>query len=214
MATFMSSVGSFRRIQGFLERDVRIDRRIKPEVDQLFTHRDEYSKKAINAGAPTYHEKSPVATLRGDTHHVFDQNIITVVEGVFGYDEKEPLLKEVDITIPQDKLTMVVGPVGCGKSILLKALLGEIPTLSGSVHLSSAEIAFCEQTPWHMNGSVQQSIIGPSELDEDWYRTVIQVCALDSDLQQLSRGDQTSIGSKGISLSGGQSQRIVSVHPA
>jgi ATP-binding cassette subfamily C (CFTR/MRP) protein 1 len=210
MATFMSSVGSFHRIQDFLERDIRTDERIKPELEQVFKNSVEYKSKTNTTDADIDHEKSPVTTLRDDTHQVFDQNVITVVDGAFGYDGKKPLLNEVNLIVPQNKLTMIVGPVGCGKSILLKALLGEMPTLSGSVHLTSVEIAFCDQTPWHMNGTVQQSIIGLSHLDEDWYRTVIEVCALDADLQQLARGDQTSIGSKGISLSGGQSQRIVS----
>jgi hypothetical protein len=62
---------------------------------------------------------------------------------------------------------------------------------------------------------VQQSITGASAFDLRWYSSVIRSCALDEDLRQLPQGDQTQIGSKGIALSGGQSQRIVRhpVHP-
>ncbi|KAL4738175.1 P-loop containing nucleoside triphosphate hydrolase protein [Aspergillus similis] len=41
-----------------------------------------------------------------------------------------------------------------------------------------------------------------------WYTTVIQACALEQDLAQWPQGDQAIIGSRGVALSGGQSQRI------
>jgi ABC-type bacteriocin/lantibiotic exporter with double-glycine peptidase domain len=134
-----------------------------------------------------------------------------VQAGSFGWDkEKEPLLKSINVRIPRDNFTMLIGPVGCGKSTLIKALLGEAVTMEGSVQLSALEIAFCDQTPWLMNGTIKQGILGVSMLDELWYRRVIHACALDEDFHQLPRGDQTLIGSNGIALSGGQSQRIVS----
>jgi len=112
---------------------------------------------------------------------------------------------------------MVLGPVGCGKSTLLKAVLGELPVMGGTLQLSSLRIALCDQTAWHVNGTVQQSICGSSAYDLRWYSSVVRSCALDEDLRQLPQGDQTQIGSKGIALSGGQSQRIVrhpALHPA
>jgi ABC-type transport system involved in cytochrome bd biosynthesis fused ATPase/permease subunit len=111
--------------------------------------------------------------------------------------------------VPRGKVTMVVGPVGCGKSTLLKAVLGELPVMGGSLQVSSLRIALCDQTAWHVNGTVQESIIGVSEFDQRWYSSVVRSCALDEDLRQLPQGDQTQIGSKGTALSGGQSQRIV-----
>jgi ATP-binding cassette subfamily C (CFTR/MRP) protein 1 len=42
-----------------------------------------------------------------------------------------------------------------------------------------------------------------SEFDEFWYNNVIRACALDVDIQQLPGGDDATIGSKDVSLSGG-----------
>ena len=129
----------------------------------------------------------------------------------FGWDTgMGPLIDSVTFVVPKDKVTMIVGPVGCGKSTLLKAILGEVPMMSGSIQCVSSEAGFCDQTPWHMNGTVQQSIIGCLDMEPVWYQTVLHACALEEDLRTLSLGDLTPIGSKGISLSGGQSQRIVS----
>lgn len=137
---------------------------------------------------------------------------VLVENGYFGWDkEKQTMgcLQAINLAVPRGKITMVVGPVGCGKSTLIKAILGELPVMGGTVQLSSMRIALCDQTPWHVNGTVQQSIVGASDFDQRWYAAVVRSCALDEDLRQLPQGDQTQIGSKGIALSGGQSQRIV-----
>lgn len=138
---------------------------------------------------------------------------ITITDGKFGWDtEKEPILRSINIRIPRTKLTMIVGPVGSGKSTLLKGMLGELPLSEGTVELSSLRVAFCDQTPWHMNGTIRESIVGASQFDEKWYKSVIRACALEEDLCQAANGDHSKIGSKGISLSGGQSQRIVRIY--
>jgi ATP-binding cassette subfamily C (CFTR/MRP) protein 1 len=137
---------------------------------------------------------------------------IVIENGYFGWDSaKQPAgtLQAINMIVPRGKVTMVVGPVGCGKSTLLKAVLGELPVMGGSLQVSSLRIALCDQTAWHVNGTVQESIIGVSDFDQRWYSSVVRSCALDEDLRQLPQGDQTQIGSKGVALSGGQSQRIV-----
>jgi len=138
---------------------------------------------------------------------------VTIMDGKFGWDtEKEPLLRGINIRIARTKLTMIVGPVGSGKSTLLKGMLGELPLSEGTVELSSLRVAFCDQTPWHMNGTIRESIVGASQFDEKWYKSVIRACALEEDLSQAANGDHSKIGSKGITLSGGQSQRIVRLY--
>ena len=60
---------------------------------------------------------------------------------------------------PRD-LTMVVGPVGCGKSSLLKGLLGEIPAAKGNIYFDQAQAAFVGQDPWIQNSSIRSNIGG------------------------------------------------------
>jgi ATP-binding cassette subfamily C (CFTR/MRP) protein 1 len=206
----MGSVGSFKRIQDFISIPTRQDTRKVLSKIQLLLDRDlqAQKKKSSFSDAGTEKTESPVASH--EYQEMLPDEAIVIRNGSFGWDTgKGPLLESINITVPKQKITMIVGPVGCGKSILLKSILGEVPTMTGSVHLSSLECGFCDQTPWFMNGSVQQGIRGVDrDLDPIWYETVISACALEEDLQQLSQGDQTQIGSKGISLSGGQSQRI------
>ncbi|RYP53067.1 hypothetical protein DL768_001844 [Monosporascus sp. mg162] len=108
-----------------------------------------------------------------------------------------------------DSLVIVIGPVGSGKSTFLKTLIGETYALEGELRLPTARIAYCDQTAWITSGTIRDNIIGESEIrDEEWYSTVIHACDLEPDLSQLSRGDETVVGSKGVKLSGGQKQRI------
>jgi ATP-binding cassette subfamily C (CFTR/MRP) protein 1 len=101
--------------------------------------------------------------------------------------------------------------VGSGKSTLLQALLGEVTTQKGFLNVSSVEsMAYCAQTPWLINKSIQENILGVSVFDEPWYKEVLSSCALFEDLKYLPAGDKTLVGSRGVTLSGGQKQRIVS----
>ncbi|MFK3959667.1 metal ABC transporter ATP-binding protein [Pseudalkalibacillus hwajinpoensis] len=61
-------------------------------------------------------------------------NPINVSNLTVAYDRK-PVLQEVTVEMPEGKLIGVVGPNGAGKSTLIKAILGLIPTASGSVEI-------------------------------------------------------------------------------
>lgn len=216
LVTFTASVGCFTRIQEFLVREARVESRKLPlevyaEQQAAASKGSSMDEKSSFGSTTTKLGPSSEVSLKEGGYPVTGGDAITIQDGSFGWDpEKDPLLKNISVNIPRHKFTMLVGPVGCGKSTLLKAILGEVPSMGGSVQLASTKIAFCDQTAWHMNDTIQQSILGASDFDEKWYNTVVQACALDQDFQQLSSKDETIIGSKGIALSGGQSQRIVS----
>ncbi|KAK3935755.1 P-loop containing nucleoside triphosphate hydrolase protein [Diplogelasinospora grovesii] len=140
-----------------------------------------------------------------------EQPWIKVRGGNFGWKKDAPaIIKDVDIDIMPGQLTLIVGPVASGKSTLLKALLGEAIMLSGSVELTiPEEIAYCDQDAWLLNQTVKENILAFEEYNKEFYDSVIQACQLTEDLEQLPSGDDTLIGSKGVSLSGGQKQRVV-----
>ena len=126
-----------------------------------------------------------------------------------GWDKgKGPLLRNLDFQITRGQLTMIIGPVSSGKSTLLKALLRETPEAIGFSRQGFRDAAYCAQTPWLTNGTVKENIMGDSHYDPKWYGTVVGACALEADLAQLSLGDHTIIGSKGLLRSGGQQMRV------
>lgn len=126
-----------------------------------------------------------------------------------GWSSDGRVFRGLTVQIPVGTLAMIVGPVGCGKSTLLQILLGEGILHNGSVTLSTDDIAYCDQVPFLRNGSIRQNIIANMEYNQPWYDSCLQACALDVDIQQFARGDETLVGNKGIALSGGQRQRLV-----
>jgi ATP-binding cassette, subfamily C (CFTR/MRP), member 1 len=137
---------------------------------------------------------------------------IASIRGKFTWPQAtQPTIDIENWSIRRKTFTLLLGPVGCGKSSLLKLLLGELSGFDGTIRTAFSTVAFCEQSPWLPNLNVQSVITGSCPYEPAWYQTVVAACAMQADMQQWPEGDQSLIGSKGISLSGGQKQRIVSV---
>lgn len=124
-------------------------------------------------------------------------------------DEINPVIDDVSFDFQPGNLAMIVGPVGCGKSSLLRGLLGEAPSLKGNVYIDRAHAAFVDQVPWIQNCSFRDNIIGVGVFEPSWYAKVVHACAFDTDIEAFQDGDSTNAGSAGATLSGGQRLRIV-----
>ncbi|KAJ5790163.1 ABC transporter integral membrane type 1 [Penicillium psychrosexuale] len=121
---------------------------------------------------------------------------------------KPDILNDITVDIRRSCFTFVVGPVGSGKSILIRALLGEVPLRAGSIHADPGNIAFVSQEPWIQNLTIRHNILGSASYDAEWYDKVVYACGLEQDINELPDGDATRAGSAGFSLSGGQKQRL------
>uniref|UniRef100_A0A671KAW8 ATP-binding cassette sub-family C member 9-like n=1 Tax=Sinocyclocheilus anshuiensis TaxID=1608454 RepID=A0A671KAW8_9TELE len=134
-----------------------------------------------------------------------------VNDGFFTWGSNLSTLSDINIRIPTGQLTMIVGQVGCGKSSLLLAMLGEMQTISGKVYWSNKNrysVAYAAQKSWLLNATVEENITFGSPFNKQRYKAVIDACSLQPDIDLLPFGDQTEIGERGINLSGGQRQRI------
>ena len=140
-----------------------------------------------------------------------NQNIktpIVIENGTFAWSKGEnPILKNISFQVKKKKLVAIVGQVGSGKSSLLSAILEDMKKIKGTVN-TNGSIAYVPQQAWIQNETLKQNILFASDLNENFYKKVLESCALEQDLKILSAGDLTEIGEKGINLSGGQKQRI------
>lgn len=212
----MGALGCIDRIQTFLLSEPRIDRRRSTIVG----HDQQRSGTSVECKAKNKpDEVIGLVTFTGSEKTITPQtsfedqadgpSAIIVKDGIFGWTtEGKQVLNDINLSIPRSKMTMIIGPVASGKSTLLKALLGETLFSEGSVYISSTSVAFCDQTPWLTNATVQENIIGFSDFNAKWYETVVHACVLKNDFATFPNGDMTIVGSKGITLSGGQKQRV------
>lgn len=212
----MGALNCMERIQTFLLSQPRRDHRIPTVLDDDQQNPDKLAiyqikKKPDSAsGSDIFASSEKTATSQTSFEDEVDsRSAIKIKDSTFGWStEGKQVLNDISITIPRYKMTMIVGPIASGKSTLLKGLLGETLFCEGFVHMSSTSVAFCDQTPWLINATIQENIIGFSDFNAKWYDSVLHACVLQSDLETLPKGDKTLVGSKGITLSGGQKQRV------
>jgi ABC-type multidrug transport system fused ATPase/permease subunit len=134
---------------------------------------------------------------------------LRIRDGTFSWDRhsERNALNDINFSASKGELTCIVGRVGAGKSSLLQALLGGLWKVRGEVivHGSTAYVA---QQAWVMNASVKENILFGHRYDPVFYERTVQACALIEDFAQLPDGDETEVGERGISLSGGQKARL------
>uniref|UniRef100_A0A8C3AES5 ATP-binding cassette, sub-family C (CFTR/MRP), member 3 n=1 Tax=Cyclopterus lumpus TaxID=8103 RepID=A0A8C3AES5_CYCLU len=153
----------------------------------------------------SHDELDPSSVDRNNTATEFS---VTVVNGKFTWAKEDPpVLHNINVMVPQGSLLAVVGHVGCGKSSLISALLGEVEKLEGEVS-TRGSVAYVPQQAWIQNATLRDNILFGKPYNEPKYCCVLEACALTPDLEVLPGGDMTEIGEKGINLSGGQRQRV------
>ncbi|XP_027391350.1 multidrug resistance-associated protein 4-like [Bos indicus x Bos taurus] len=137
------------------------------------------------------------------------ETIVDVNDFTASWDKKSgtPTLQDLFFSARPGELLAVVGPVGAGKSSLLRAVLGELPPSQGQVSVHG-RIAYVSQQPWVFSGTVRSNILFGKKYEKDRYEEVIKACALGEDLWLLEDGDQTLIGDRGTPLSEGQKARV------
>ncbi|WP_262281376.1 ABC transporter ATP-binding protein [Micromonospora sp. MA102] len=125
-------------------------------------------------------------------------------------------VRDVDLTVERGQLVLVVGPVGAGKSSLLRALAGIVhhtgtlrwngePVTEPELFLRPNQVGYVGQLPRVLSGTVADNIALGHQVDA---AGAVSTAQLDHDLAAAGGGLGLLIGHKGTRLSGGQLQRL------
>ncbi|KAK9420894.1 putative ABC transporter FUM19 [Seiridium unicorne] len=169
---FKASVACFDRIQAFLVLESHEDRRIDTTGETPSTSASE----SDHLVSPQKQEHSDIELPSIRKPHA--SRLVLEHANFTPKSQTEPVLQAITVSLPKSSCTMLAGPVGCGKSSLLRGILGEIRLSGGTVRVEDvgASIAYCDQTAWLRNISIRDNIIGPGQFDERWHASVSCLC--------------------------------------
>ncbi|KAH6984873.1 P-loop containing nucleoside triphosphate hydrolase protein [Ilyonectria sp. MPI-CAGE-AT-0026] len=160
-------------------------------------------------GFLTAEELQPNAITVKPAPEELGEETVIIRDGTFSWNRHEDrnALKDIHFTAYKGELSCIVGRVGAGKSSFLQSILGDLWKVKGSVEVRGT-VAYASQQTWILNATVKENIIFGYRYDPEFYEKTIQACALLDDFAQLPDGDETVVGERGISLSGGQKARV------
>lgn len=157
----------------------------------------------------TAEEIQPDAITRMPPAEYLGDEAVRIQNGTFSWNrhENKNALTDINFHANKGELTCIVGRVGSGKSSLLQSILGDLWKVSGEVTVHGT-VAFANQSAWIMNATIRENIVFGYKYDSNFYEKTVKACALLDDFAQLPDGDETVVGERGISLSGGQKARV------
>ncbi|KAH8063966.1 ATPase [Aureococcus anophagefferens] len=118
-------------------------------------------------------------------------------------------VSNLTLDVRRFEVLMLSGPVGCGKSSFLEALLGELDLVHGTATAKAgALVAYAPQTPTILAATLRGNVLFGERFEERAYVDALRAADLELDVDQLPRGDQTLLGERGVNLSGGQMARV------
>ncbi|OZB96632.1 ABC transporter ATP-binding protein [Paenibacillus sp. XY044] len=143
----------------------------------------------------------------------------------YRYNPKEPqyALHDINVHIPANRMTAIVGKSGAGKSTLVDLLMGLIHPEEGEVRVDGislqrehqllalrGSIGYVAQDPFLFNESIRYNLqlVDPNAQDADLWQA-LEFSASAEFVRKLPQGLDTVIGDRGVRLSGGERQRLV-----
>jgi len=141
------------------------------------------------------------------------------------YEHKsKPAIADIEFEVSPGEKILVIGPVGSGKTTLVKTALGLLEPRSGRVTINEKSvraigpeerrglIGYVPQDPLLFSGTIRENILfgcrdGQRMTDSELAR-LIEVARLSEEVAAFPDGLDTKLGQRGTSVSGGQKQRI------
>ncbi|EIW62518.1 multidrug resistance-associated ABC transporter [Trametes versicolor FP-101664 SS1] len=191
---------SLDRINGFLHQTELLDEFMNSDSPAEYNRpRDNEDVLGIKQTSFTWARDADVQTPASSSSGQQSRRFVLNVDG--------------ELLFKRGCTNLIVGPTGSGKTSLLMALLGEMHARpSGPESFVSLPrgggVAYAAQESWVLSDTIRNNILFGAPLDEVRYAKVVKQCALERDLGLFDAGDQTEVGEKGITLSGGQKARL------
>lgn len=169
-------------------------------------------------------EENAERTRSSYTEESTDGHSLAIKDLSFKYNiySSKNILSDINLLIPNGKVTAIVGASGSGKATLIKLLLGFYEPLSGSIQIGSANLSECNLGWWRSQcGAVMQEgylfsdtiakniAISDDDPNIERIRHAARVANIADYVEALPLAYNTMIGQDGQGISQGQRQRIL-----
>ncbi|PWW36788.1 MULTISPECIES: ABC transporter ATP-binding protein [Paenibacillus] len=128
-------------------------------------------------------------------------------------------IQDISFRVKRGQFLVITGRIGSGKSTLVRTLLGLLPKQEGSIRWNGKDVdpatflmppraAYTPQVPRLFSDTLKENIVqGKQGRTQIALAKAIRLAVMDKDIQNLDQGLETSVGPRGVMLSGGQIQR-------
>lgn len=168
-------------------------------------------------------DEDELLTIGTNTTILPEDKTITLQNVHFQYTvNSPPVLRNVFLTIPENKITAIVGGSGSGKSTLLKLLVRLYKPTYGDIRMGGMNVNLVNLRQWReMCGVVMQDgktfndtvlnniVLDDERIDYERLREVCRIAQIETEINEMPKGFETVIGENGRGLSGGQKQRLL-----
>ncbi|AXT62153.1 peptidase domain-containing ABC transporter [Aquimarina sp. AD10] len=135
---------------------------------------------------------------------------------------EEPIIKDMNLVIPRNKKTAIVGASGSGKTTLMKALMRFYKPNKGLIKIGDQNFENISQKTWRghcgvvmqdgyiFNDTIANNIaLGEDYIDKDKLLHAVKVANIKDFIERLPLSYNTEIGNEGVGISGGEKQRLL-----
>lgn len=128
-------------------------------------------------------------------------------------------IENIDFDLAPGRLVVVTGPVGAGKTTVLRSFLGMLPNVTGEIRWNGdvvadpeerfvpPSVAYTSQVPRLFSDTLRDNLTQGRASVDHHIGSALHGAVLDYDVEQFELGVDTLVGSRGVRLSGGQVQR-------